>query len=78
MSQNFDLIATGHYARKENISDPELHIPKDTIKDQTYFLYMMKQNVLRNTLFPLEQLNKGEVKTIAKDLKLNLNHKKVI
>ena len=76
MSLNFDLIATGHYARKENTSDPELHIPKDIIKDQTYFLYMMKQNVLSNTLFPLEQLNKGEVKTIAKDLKLNLNHKK--
>ena len=46
MSLNFDLIATGHYARKENISDPELHIPKDIIKDQTYFLYMMKQECI--------------------------------
>ena len=76
MSQNFDFIATGHYARKENIIVPELHIPKDVIKDQTYFLYMMKQDVLRNTLFPLEKLDKGEVKIIAKDLKLNLNNKK--
>ena len=64
MSLNFDLIATGHYARKENISDPELHIPKDIIKDQTYFLYMMKEDVLRNTLFPLEQLNKDELSLI--------------
>ena len=37
---------------------------------------MMKEDVLRNTLFPLEQLNKDEVKRIAKDLKLNLNDKK--
>ena len=76
MSLDFDLIATGHYARKKSMAVPELHIPKDVIKDQTYFLYMMNQDVLKNTLFPLEQLNKDEVKIIAKELKLNLNHKK--
>ena len=56
MSLNFDLIATGHYARKENVTAPELHIPKDIIKDQTYFLYMMKQNVLRSHVLHLHYL----------------------
>ena len=76
MSLDFDLIATGHYACKVNEKDPELHIPKDTIKDQTYFLYAINQNVLTNTLFPLQELKKDDVKIIANDLKLELNHKK--
>ena len=76
MSLNFDLIATGHYARKVNKEEPELHIPKDSLKDQTYFLYMINQNVLTNTLFPLQELKKDDVKIIANDLKLELNHKK--
>tara|TARA_Y100001936_G_scaffold26710_1_gene24905 strand:+ start:667 stop:1755 length:1089 start_codon:yes stop_codon:yes gene_type:complete len=76
MSLNFDLIATGHYACKTNTKVPELHIPKDKVKDQTYFLYMINQTVLKNTLFPLQDLNKDEVKTIADDLKLDLSHKK--
>ena len=76
MSLNFDLIATGHYACKINAQGPELHIPKDKVKDQTYFLYMMNQCVLNKTLFPLQDLKKDEVKTIANDLKLELNHKK--
>ena len=76
MSLNFDLIATGHYACKINQKVPELHIPKDKIKDQTYFLYMIKQSVLKNTLFPLQDLSKDEVKEIANDLKLGLSHKK--
>ena len=76
MSLNFDLIATGHYARKINAKVPELHIPRDKVKDQTYFLYMINQSVLKNTLFPLQDLNKDEVKTISNDLKLNLSHKK--
>ena len=75
-SLNFDLIATGHYARKSNGEAPELHIPRDKIKDQTYFLYMMNKKVLKNTLFPLQDLKKDEVKIIANDLKLDLNQKK--
>ena len=76
MSLNYDLIATGHYACKKNEREPELHIPKDKVKDQTYFLYMMNQYVLNNTLFPLQDLKKDEVKAIANDLKLQLSHKK--
>ena len=36
----------------------------------------MNQKVLKNTLFPLQDLKKDEVKIIANDLKLDLNQKK--
>ena len=76
LSQGFDLIATGHYAKKVNNINPELHSPKDRIKDQTYFLYTLDENVLRNTVFPLEDLSKDEVKKIAIDLGFGLEKKK--
>ena len=52
LSQGFDLIATGHYAKKINNKNAELHSPKDKVKDQTYFLYTMNKTVLKNTIFP--------------------------
>ena len=76
LSLGFDLIATGHYARKIDSGNIQLHIPKDKIKDQTYFLYTMNNKVLRKTIFPLENLEKSEVKSIAKNMKLGLEEKK--
>tara|TARA_B100001063_G_scaffold103787_1_gene96837 strand:+ start:112 stop:1200 length:1089 start_codon:yes stop_codon:yes gene_type:complete len=76
MSQGFDLIATGHYAKKINNINPELHSPKDRAKDQTYFLYTLDEKVLNNTVFPLEELNKDEVKNISKKLGFGLEKKK--
>tara|TARA_B100001093_G_C26780447_1_gene994357 strand:- start:543 stop:1631 length:1089 start_codon:yes stop_codon:yes gene_type:complete len=76
LSQGFDLIATGHYAKKINNKNPELHSPRDKFKDQTYFLYTMDKKVLKNTEFPLEELNKEDVKKIAVDLGLGLEKKK--
>ena len=76
LSQGFDSIATGHYAKKINNENPELHTPKDKFKDQTYFLYTMNETVLKNTIFPLEELNKEDVKKIAFDLGLGLERKK--
>ena len=75
-SLGFDLIATGHYAKKRGLQNTQLHIPKDKIKDQTYFLYMINREVLKNTLFPLEDLEKFEVKSIASDMNLGLEDKK--
>jgi len=76
ISLGFDLIATGHYAKKKKEQEIQLHIPKDKIKDQTYFLYMINKDVLEKTLFPLENLEKFEVKSIASDMNLGLENRK--
>ena len=39
---------------------------KDTNKDQTYFLYTLNQDQLSQTLFPLQDLKKNQVRDIAK------------
>jgi tRNA-specific 2-thiouridylase len=60
-----DYIATGHYAR---IKNDKLLIAKDKEKDQTYFLYNLKQNQLKKILFPIGNFTKPEVRKIAKDI----------
>lgn len=62
--QGADFIATGHYA---NTKGGELFMAKDTNKDQTYFLYRISSTALKDTLFPLGDLNKSEVRQIAKE-----------
>ncbi len=58
-------IATGHYARVA--CDPRCRLLQaaDAGKDQTYFLYMLDQSQLRPALFPLADLRKNEVRSIA-------------
>ena len=63
-----DYMATGHYARVEQ--DPLtgrylLKRGRDRGKDQSYFLYMLTQEELAHTLFPLGNLEKAEVRRIA-------------
>lgn len=58
-----DAIATGHYAK---VQDGHLFAAKDDNKDQTYFLYRINSNALRNTVFPLADITKPEVKDLAK------------
>ena len=72
-----DHVATGHYARiveRENEITRErekfLAIPKDTHKDQTYFLYTLTHNQLQHVLFPLADLTKEGVRAKAKELGL--------
>ena len=61
-----ECIATGHYAR---IAEYEGHYylrnAVDTHKDQTYFLWMLTEENLRRTIFPLGGLTKPEVRQIA-------------
>ena len=77
LSLGADKIATGHYAKIiEGNGQISLNMPKDKFKDQTYFLYMLNQEILKDLLFPLEDLNKNEVKSIAKDLDIPLSEKK--
>jgi tRNA-specific 2-thiouridylase len=63
-----DLVATGHYIRKiRNLDRWELFRGKDQIKDQTYFLYMLTQEILEHSLFPLGDYQKSEIRKIASD-----------
>lgn len=65
---DFDYFATGHYARIEHRHDRYLlRQALDTKKDQTYFLYRLSQEQLACTLFPLGNLTKAEVRTLAKE-----------
>ena len=71
-----DKIATGHYARVTEEHDGfHMRLSEDEGKDQTYFLYMLGQRALSNTLFPLGGLTKEEVRSVATEQKLP-NHKK--
>ena len=59
-------IATGHYARSE-CADGGWRLLKgsDANKDQSYFLYTLGQEALSRTLFPLGDMDKGEVRALA-------------
>ena len=61
-----DHIATGHYARIENVNGKYvLKKAIDPTKDQSYVLYSMTQAQLSRTLFPLGGLCKTETRKIA-------------
>ena len=64
-----DYIATGHYA---SLSDNKKMIitAKDKNKDQTYFLWALNQQIIKQTIFPLGDLLKSEVRKIAVKIKL--------
>jgi len=68
-----DMVATGHYARIEKDGTNGRYLLKkgiDRRKDQTYVLYVMTQEQLGCTLFPLGGLTKPEVRCIAERLAL--------
>ena len=61
-------VATGHYARIRTYRDHTyLACAADTRKDQTYFLWMLTEDNLRRTIFPLGDLTKQQVRQIALD-----------
>ena len=63
-----DKIATGHYARVRHNPDSgrfELLKGVDASKDQSYFLHRLTQTQLSQTLFPVGELAKTEVRRIA-------------
>lgn len=62
-----DYIATGHYARiAERDGHCYLQTAADTHKDQTYFLWMLTEEQLRRTIFPLGDYTKDQVREIAR------------
>ena len=64
----FDKFATGHYARTTTAADgrTELRMAADRKKDQSYFLCRLSQAQLARHLFPLGEMEKSEVRAIAR------------
>lgn len=68
-----DYLATGHYARTV---DGKLLKGSDPNKDQSYFLYGVTKSALEQTLFPIGDLPKPQVREIAKKHGLITHNKK--
>lgn len=69
----FDLIATGHYARVfyEKVTDMYyLQKGVDETKDQSYMLCYLDQEILSRTIFPLGDKTKTEIVALGKELGL--------
>jgi len=65
-----DYIATGHYVAGNSFNKPHneeavLLRGQDENKDQSYFLYTLQQHQLNKSLFPLGELRKPEVRSLA-------------
>ena len=76
-----DFVATGHYCQKEEIEIDGTSIYRlvagaDSNKDQSYFLCQLNQQQLSKALFPIGNLQKPEVREIAKKIGLNTADKK--
>lgn len=77
-SMGLDFLATGHYARIQY--DPQrqryiLYRGLDSRKDQSYFLYLLDQEQLAHSLFPLGEYNKLEIRALAEQMGLAVAEK---
>ena len=73
-----ERLATGHYARirrNEATGRRELLRARDETKDQSYFLWGLTQEQLSRSEFPLGELSKGEVRTLARRANLPVAEK---
>ena len=72
----FDKFATGHYARIEE-KDGRYYLKRGlaTNKDQSYFLYKLKQEQLANIILPLGEYTKDKIREIAKENGLDVSDK---
>ena len=73
----FDRIATGHYFKALETEDGIRYFKAaDLNKDQSYFLAQVDKAALDLCLFPLGDIDKGEVRKIAHELDLPIADKK--
>ncbi|WP_312142400.1 tRNA 2-thiouridine(34) synthase MnmA [Pantoea septica] len=72
-----DYIATGHYVRRADVDGKsQLLRGLDGNKDQSYFLYTLSHEQIAQSLFPVGELEKPEVRRIAEQLDLVTAKKK--
>ena len=64
----FEKISTGHHARiKKDEGGYKLLRGKDPVKDQSYFLYSLRQEELSKAIFPVGKYDKEEIYEIAEE-----------
>jgi tRNA-uridine 2-sulfurtransferase len=76
-----DYVATGHYCRKEETKSDDASIyhllsGADQNKDQSYFLCQVTKEQLSKIVFPIGDLEKSEVRKIAREQELVTAEKK--
>lgn len=79
MKSGTDYVATGHYARirkDEKTNLYKLLAGKDKSKDQSYFLWNLKQDHLKRTFFPVGDFLKTDVRKMAHKFNLTVSDKK--
>ena len=77
ITQGADYVATGHYARVKKVGDKyQMLAGDDKNKDQSYFLWTLTQKQLSKTLFPVGDIEKPEVRRLAKKYNLSTSIKK--
>jgi len=75
--KGFDAIATGHYARREEVNgEASVFRGVDSNKDQSYFLAMLRPEQVNIARFPIGHLPKPEVRAEAARLGLKTAEKK--
>ncbi len=74
MQSGAENIATGHFVRKG--ADDTLLKGLDSNKDQSYFLYMIKSEQIRKSIFPVGGLTKSKVRQIAREAGIPVYNKK--
>ncbi|HON19028.1 MAG TPA: tRNA 2-thiouridine(34) synthase MnmA [Salinivirgaceae bacterium] len=78
LARNYDchFVATGHYAQKFQVGDNNLlRKAFDRQKDQTHFLWGITSNDLNKILFPLGNLTKNTIISIAQNHSIRLDKK---
>lgn len=66
-----DVLVTGHYARvRQNGDGYRLLRGADSAKDQSYVLWMLRQDQLARARFPVGEMTKPETRALAHDLGL--------
>jgi tRNA-specific 2-thiouridylase len=73
MKHGADFVATGHYAQ---VIDGKMIMGNDQNKDQTYFLWTLTGEQLAHVLFPVGNIEKPEVRKLAKKFGLATADKK--
>ncbi len=82
MDLGADMVATGHYCRKEAVKGPDgetlyrILEGADPNKDQSYFLCQLSQKQLEKAMFPIGDICKPEVRRIAHEAGLPSADKK--
>lgn len=77
MKLGFDKVATGHYAKIDYLNGSVvMKKASDLNKDQSYFLCQISRSILDKIIFPLQDIDKGEVRRIADKLNLDIAKKK--